>query len=319
MVARGYRLTAVVVLTASLAVVGLASPAVAKAPAVDQKIANAQKAANAAAAKLNQAIDESNKAKADVARFRAQSTANRKKLDDLQTNLREYAIREYQSGGGATYALVDDPARLARTRYLARTVALGSVDKLDAYRVLLQDESVTKRALEARMRDREAAVSKQRAQRAAVMAQLTSLGKAMKAQKSGLRVLATGAWVCPVQGPRAFTNDWGQPRSGGRRHKGTDMLSPSGTAIVASVAGTVVHHDRGLGGKGYYLHGVDGNTYYGAHLSRFGAAGRVAQGQVVGYVGNSGNARGGPAHLHFEIHPGNGAAVNPYGTLRTYC
>ncbi len=319
MVARGVRLTAVVALVAAIAVLAPATPAHAKGPTVEQKIAAAQKAANASAAKLNQAINESNKAKADVERFRAQSASNRAKLNALQTNLRGYAISEYQSGGGASYVFVDDPATLARTHYLQRTVALGSIDELDAYRVLLEDESITQRALEARMRDRENAVAKQRAQRAALMAQLTSLGKAMKAQKSGLRVLAKGPWVCPVQGPRAFSNDWGQPRSGGRRHKGTDILSPSGTPVVAPVAGSVVDHDSGLGGKGFFLHGVDGNTYYGAHLSRFGATGRVAQGQVVGYVGTSGNARGGPAHLHFEIHPGNGAAVNPYGTLRTYC
>ena len=238
----------------------------------------------------------------------------------MQQRLKIYAVREYTTGGRATEnLLIGDASQVARNGFLIRSVTQESIDELEAYRVLRADEAITQASLEARLRDRLAAVSKAKALRASVSAQLAALGKAMKAQKSGLRILATGPWVCPVQGPRAFSNDWGSPRSGGRRHKGTDIMAPYGTPAVAPVAGSVVDHDSGLGGKGYWLHGVDGNTYYGAHLSRFGATGRVAQGQIIGYVGNSGNARGGAAHLHFEIHPGNGAAVNPYGTLRTYC
>jgi murein DD-endopeptidase MepM/ murein hydrolase activator NlpD len=123
-----------------------------------------------------------------------------------------------------------------------------------------------------------------------------------------------------VQGAVAFTNDWGQPRSGGRRHEGTDMLAPRGTPVVANVAGTVRPHDSGLGGISYYLSGRDGNTYFGTHLDRLsGVSGQASAGTVVGYVGNSGNARGGPTHLHFEIHPGGGGPVNPYPTLVRYC
>ena len=124
----------------------------------------------------------------------------------------------------------------------------------------------------------------------------------------------------PVQGPRAFSNDWGNPRSGGRRHKGTDIFARTGTPVVAPVAGTSSPRTGGLGGKA-----VLPARRRRQHLLRRAPQPlrrrRVgcAQGQIVGYVGTSGNARGGPAHLHFEIHPGNGAPVNPYGTLRTYC
>lgn len=142
----------------------------------------------------------------------------------------------------------------------------------------------------------------------------------MPAPAGGPRVIGSGEWVCPVQGPRAFTNDWGQPRSGGRRHQGTDILSPRGTPIVANVSGTVSPHNSGLGGISYYLRGDDGNTYFGTHLDRLsGASGRVSAGTVIGFNGNSGNARGGPTHLHFEIHPGGGGPVNPYPTVARYC
>jgi peptidoglycan LD-endopeptidase LytH len=129
---------------------------------------------------------------------------------------------------------------------------------------------------------------------------------------------SSGGWVCPVQGPRSFSNDWGQPRSGGRRHQGTDILSPRGTPVVASVSGTVTHRTVSLGGLSYYLRGDDGNTYFGTHMSAYGASGRVSAGTVIGYVGDTGNARGTP-HLHFEIHPGGGAPVNPYPTLSQHC
>ena len=90
--------------------------------------------------------------------------------------------------------------------------------------------------------------------------------------------------------------------------------------VVASVAGSVRPHQSGLGGFSYYLRGDDGNTYFGTHLdSLSGASGRVSAGAVLGYVGNSGNASGGPTHLHFEIHSGGGGAVNPYPTLRAAC
>lgn len=129
-----------------------------------------------------------------------------------------------------------------------------------------------------------------------------------------------GGFVCPVAGAVAFTNDWGQPRSGGRRHQGTDLLSPRGTPVVASSSGTVRGHQSSLGGVSYYLEGDDGNTYLGTHLdSLSGAAGRVDRGAVLGWVGNSGNARGGPTHLHFEVHPGGGGPTNPYPILSGSC
>jgi murein DD-endopeptidase MepM/ murein hydrolase activator NlpD len=96
------------------------------------------------------------------------------------------------------------------------------------------------------------------------------------------------------------------------------MMSPRGTPVVAPVAGSVSHRSDRLGGMSFHLNGADGHYYYGTHLSAYGNSGRVAAGTIVGYVGDTGNARGSP-HLHFEIHPNGGAAVNPYPTVAKYC
>lgn len=130
--------------------------------------------------------------------------------------------------------------------------------------------------------------------------------------------IATGSWICPVQGPLSFSDTWGAPRSGGRTHKGVDMMSPQGTPVVAPVSGFVEHRGNSIGGDSFHLNGDDGNYYYGTHLSAYGNSGQVEAGVVIGYVGETGNAT--TPHLHFEIHPGGyGNAVNPYPTVRDAC
>ncbi len=126
-----------------------------------------------------------------------------------------------------------------------------------------------------------------------------------------------GRIVCPVQGASAYGDTWGAPRSGGRRHQGVDMLAPTGTPLQAVIGGFVAHRSNRLGGITISLLGDNGNRYYYAHLSGYeGLEGRVEQGQVIGYIGDTGNATGVP-HLHFEIRPNGGVPVNPYPSVRT--
>jgi murein DD-endopeptidase MepM/ murein hydrolase activator NlpD len=126
----------------------------------------------------------------------------------------------------------------------------------------------------------------------------------------------TDVIICPIVGGSAYGDTWGAPRSGGRRHQGVDMLAPTGTPLQAVISGTVAHRDNRLGGITISLLGDNGNRYYYAHLVGYeGEPGRVEQAQVIGYVGDSGNATGVP-HLHFEIRPNGGVPVNPYPSVR---
>lgn len=130
--------------------------------------------------------------------------------------------------------------------------------------------------------------------------------------------------ICPVQGPHHFRDTWGAPRSGGRTHQGVDMMADRGTPLVAIEAGTVGRlGDGGLGGITVWLLGDTGTHYYYAHLDTWAPG--LAQGQRIdaggslGTVGSTGNAPDAWPHLHFEIHPDGGAAVNPYPTVSSIC
>ena len=127
-----------------------------------------------------------------------------------------------------------------------------------------------------------------------------------------------GGFICPVAGPNAFVDTWGAARSGGRRHEGVDMMSPKGTPLVAVVSGLAKMKTNTLGGNTVWLVGNDGNSYYYAHLSAWaGPTRQVSAGEVVGFVGATGNTTAN--HLHFGIYPGGGSAINPYPTVRRAC
>jgi LysM repeat protein len=121
-------------------------------------------------------------------------------------------------------------------------------------------------------------------------------------------------WVCPVQGA-SYMNDWGFPRGGGTRyHEGNDLFISRGTPVKAPVGGTVEFTTGTIGGLQFRLMGNDGVVYIGTHMDRFGKDGTVRAGDVIGYVGNTGNAVGTRTHLHFGMYY-KGTVVNPYPTL----
>lgn len=127
-------------------------------------------------------------------------------------------------------------------------------------------------------------------------------------------------WVCPTgTSAVAFSDTWGAPRQNGRRHQGVDMIGPRGTPLLAVVDGVAVGKPNVLGGTTISFTGNDGNRYYYAHLDSYVTLGAVTAGTVIGLMGQTGDAQYSVPHLHFEIHPGGGAAVDPYPTVRAHC
>jgi murein DD-endopeptidase MepM/ murein hydrolase activator NlpD len=131
---------------------------------------------------------------------------------------------------------------------------------------------------------------------------------------------STRGRTCPVAGAHHFVYDWLDPRPGGRLHHGLDMVAAAGTPLVAVENGTVYSlNSHYLGGIGLYLRGDSTDIYYYAHMSGYNVSEgqRVGRGQVIGWVGNSGNAV--IPHLHLGYQPGGGHLTNPFQLMEKLC
>src|SRR6266480_6536414 len=144
--------------------------------------------------------------------------------------------------------------------------------------------------------------------------------------------------IFPVAGPTTYIDDFGQARPGGP-HQGNDLMAAKKTPVVAVEPGKIKFWTTSASaGCMLYLYGVSGTTYMYIHLNndvtmqndnrgkcvpgvsyarglKDGA--KVQAGQMIGFVGDSGDADGVASHLHFEVHPGGGAAVSPFPYLQT--
>ena len=120
--------------------------------------------------------------------------------------------------------------------------------------------------------------------------------------------LTPGGRAFPVAGGASFGGTFGADRAGVGWHHGEDLFAPWGTAVLAVADGAVFSAGwNDVGGFRLWLRDGDGTEYYYAHLSAFSPlaanSGFVRAGDVLGFVGASGDAEGTPPHLHFEIHP----------------
>ena len=118
---------------------------------------------------------------------------------------------------------------------------------------------------------------------------------------------------------RHLTDTWGGARSQGRSHEGIDIFAPRGTPIQATTQGIVSKvGENNLGGRVVVIIGPGGAAHYYAHLEDYADISPndwVNAGDIIGYVGDSGNAKGTPTHVHYGIYI-NGSAVNPYPLLQ---
>jgi murein DD-endopeptidase MepM/ murein hydrolase activator NlpD len=237
-----------------------------------------------------------------------------------------------RSGGASVFeSLLDDDAQQVAERIEFVDVVVNRqvdwVDETNQARTIyedvikeIQDRSAKQKVLLAQLKkEREGLEDKFRA------ARQDYLENGGLANADGLEGIAAvlGGLACPVEYPYTFINSWGFARSGGRHHKGTDIMAPLGATIFAYADGTVTKAssvDSGLAGRQIMIKHPGGVETWYFHLDtvKVRTGQEVRTGQVLGTNGSSGNATVGGEHLHWEYHIG-GAAVNPYPFAAKVC
>jgi murein DD-endopeptidase MepM/ murein hydrolase activator NlpD len=332
------------------------APAAGSKTDLEQRLRAAQASANAAAARFQEATAKHAALRDEITSVEQRIAAERARANELRVIARARAVEAYTSrqtvtdatsvvfGGGNVlvgirrtmflqHANAKDDAAIDELRVLDQDLGIHKIDlekKRDEAAKLITQTQQEKTTLEATVAEaqraydnlvarlaREAA-SREAAERAARQAVAAARPVAAPAAARAAAPVVSGppvgGFLCPVRGP--FSNDYGDARSGGRGHSGIDIFAGAGTPVVAVKAGSVSHQSGGAGGNAAYLSAGDGNTYFYAHLSSYAASGSVSQGQVIGYVGMTGNAS--TPHLHFEIRTPSGS-INPYPTLASAC
>ena len=293
-------------------------------------VEQAQSAVDATAAAMQAAVAEEARLGTEIARLEAEIPALRDEAEALREQVRARSAELYTGYDPmAVFEPVPSGHEIdgARGAHLTEAATrhdeeLGAQLRTTADELQIAEADLRRRQEEQRavIADLEKTVERLTLELFVVQVRLDRVNElALAAAAAGEAYLETGARLCPVQVPVAFTNDWGAPRSEGRTHKGTDIFAPPGTPNVAVVGGMVSDASGGNGGTAVYLDGDDGNRYYYAHLSAIvGPPRRVEAGEVVGRLGDTGNAAGSP-HTHWQVHPGGGEPVNPFPTLTILC
>jgi len=256
------------------------------------------------------------------------------RMGDIQEALSARARVAYESGGFSTTELLLSADSFSS--FSDGVEYLGSVAQADSDLLVqasvtgeelrrAQDElaalSATQAAIAADEKAAQALVSQLAAQLARERAAAAARARAL-AEAEARRVGGGPLEACPVGQPRTFYDDFGDPRPGGRTHQGIDLLAPLDTPIYAAQSGTFQQNYNDLGGNAAYVYAKNGDYTYYAHMDKYAGVGSgafVTAGTQIGYVGNTGDAQGGPYHLHFEYHPGGGSAVDPYKQLVAIC
>lgn len=248
--------------------------------------------------------------------------------------LQQLARKNFMRGEMSTFESLlssDGPQLAVQRASMIRALSrndLAALQSSTALRTQIDQNRSLMEARSAELARLEAEVEQQVAQLNDQFEHAQAVYQELKTRKDRQMQISRGAqngtYACIFQGAYHFRNTWGAPRSGGRSHKGTDVMAPYGADVYAFTTGRIQRiSNSGLGGLGLYIWGDDGIQYYYAHLSGI-ASGvyvgmRVEAGQLVAYNGASGNASMSAPHVHFEVHPGGGGAVNPYHWLTPVC
>jgi len=297
----------------------------------------------------------------DLASAKSRQKKLQAQLDDATAELaqieseRTFAEQRLQAANSRLGFVRDDLARARRTlsSHMASLYKAGGTRPLSGilgssaevvvsrveFETILQegqveavaDAKIAYDSYEAAIRDVKAAMaqmSKLEARSKATVAKLTGTfekAKQVADKLAGFNTthLVDGRWTsCPVSKPFSFVDSWGAARSGGRAHKGVDIMNPLGNKVHAIVDGVISRQtNSSLGGISLYLQGDNGIEYYYAHLMRYTSTvgQRVKAGELIAINGQTGNARFTAPHVHFEVHPGGGGPVNPYPYAKAAC
>jgi peptidoglycan LD-endopeptidase LytH len=322
------------VLTAALLALAVAAPASAQGSTSDavQKAKDARAELEAITARIErfEADLHTNELQLEQARRRAKEAERR--YQTARANLSQQAASLVRSGGGSLLeSLLDQDAedavdRLEFVDVMMRQRTDWVVETREAeaaYEAIVRDieaRTAASRRLANSLKDERAKLDGKFRQAKADL--LANGGLASAEGVDGIAEVA-GGLACPLEAPYTYINSWGFPRSGGRRHKGTDIMAPLGATVFAYADGVVTkasNVDSGMAGRQVQIKhpgGVD-TWYFHLNTVKVGSGARVQAGQVIGTNGSSGNATVGGEHVHFEYHVG-GTAVNPYPFVRKVC
>ena len=296
------------------------------------RLAGAEAQLNRLAASYDAALSRFALTEAAVQEVQGRVAATRARMSQIRRTLSAQARAAYESGGADTIELLltsDSFSQFAdRVEFLGRMVQSNS-DLIVQARVTREELRREQSQLQGLASRQQAIAEQLNAERDAIASRLAklqslvaSLGSRLADQEAAAaRVVGGGPLLaCPVGQPRAFADDFGAPRPGGRRHQGIDMMAPLGTPIYAAQTGRFEQSWDPLGGIGAMVFADNGDYTYYAHMSGYAGVpngAHVPAGTMIGHVGDTGDALG--YHLHFEYHPGGGAAVDPYRLLVAVC
>ena len=306
--------------------------------------------AGAAAERHNAALDAVEAARADAEASRKALVRTRAALILGRQRLAERLVALYRhpdpqlielivSSGSLTDLVTEGEALRSAAGDDARTVAVVRARQVEL--VAAQDRlarAIATARAEEKVVAREAArvQALARSQRARLESAKGELRAELRARKVGTARAAASVGasdpvlaapgtepVFPVAAPTTFSDDWLDSRGGGRLHEGIDLVAAMDAPLVATVSGTILRPgNTPRSGIRLWIRGNNGDEYFYCHLSRFADnvrdGARVKAGDVVGYVGMTGDAQGTIPHLHFEIHPGGGGPIRPYPLVSSW-
>jgi murein DD-endopeptidase MepM/ murein hydrolase activator NlpD len=275
-------------------------------------------------------VDESAKAIEELRAKAAQVRSDISELSNRAASTRaKLRVRALSIFTGDDIEAVESLLYADNANDLARNLELVSQSQ-DRDRSLLDEYAKQKGDLETRETELVTLEEERQNELETVLAEQQALTDALEKMQRELASITSGAsialggFVFPVTPPFNFADTMGAPRMTGtqyeHRHEGTDIFGAFGSPVIAVSRGVIVRMGVAkLGGNKLWLKATDGTEYYYAHLSAFVEGftdGTVVEaGDTIGFLGDSGNARGTPPHVHFEVHPGGGGPVNPYPFL----